>query len=501
MIVSCEKMRALENEAFASGVSADELMEIAGAQIAQAVRQFFPQPGSAEVFYGKCHNGGDALVAARHLLNAGWRIMLHAQEPDEQKLSDLTREKLSALKNARLHPDRFGEPAARSRRQRIILDGLLGIGAKGALREPIRSLARAINARRLENNAHVFAIDLPTGLDGDTGEADADAVIADFTLTIGFAKCGLVADAAANHVGRLAVLRLSLLANPENLTSENGEISTPQNLAKFLPRRKTETHKTQYGRIGIVAGSVGFTGAALLAAQGALHAGAGLVSLYAPKEIQPTLAAAASPEIMVKPIDSYRELLDSKRDVIAMGPGLGTERADEILQLIEQCDEPMVLDADALNILSKGHMKVLAQGMPGKRLLTPHPVEMARLFEVGKRTRSETVRAFTEQYPVALLLKGARTIVGENGQPLSYNSTGSPGMASGGMGDALTGVCAALIGQGLSPFDAGRLGAWICGRAAELAIFNGPHSEESLSAMTVIGHLGSAFKQLRNKCF
>jgi hydroxyethylthiazole kinase-like uncharacterized protein yjeF len=495
MIVSGDKMRALEEAAFASGYSPENLMESAGAQIAQAVRQFFPQPGSAVVFYGKGHNGGDALVAARHLAESGWAVTLRPQESDQQKLSDLTRKKLAELKG------KSASPNEGHRRPLVILDGLLGIGAKGPLRCCIRELTRKINALRQHENAHVFAIDLPTGLDGDSGETDPDAVTADFTLTIGFAKQGLVSEHAANHVGRLALLPLPQLGKRENLTHENGVIATPASLAELLPRRKTETHKTQYGRIGIVAGSVGFTGAALLAAQGALHAGAGLVSLYAPKEIQPTLAAAASPEIMVKPIDSYLELLDSKRDVIAMGPGLGTDRADEILQLIEQCDEPMVLDADALNILSKGHIGVLAQSTPGTRLLTPHPGEMARLFEVGKRTRSETVRAFTEQYPVALLLKGARTIVSEKGQPLSYNSTGSPGMASGGMGDALTGVCAALIGQGLSPFDAGRLGAWVCGRAAELAIFNGPHSEESLSAMTVIEHLGNAFKQLRNTCF
>jgi ADP-dependent NAD(P)H-hydrate dehydratase / NAD(P)H-hydrate epimerase len=126
---------------------------------------------------------------------------------------------------------------------------------------------------------------------------------------------------------------------------------------------------------------------------------------------------------------------------------------------------------------------------------------MARMFDVGKRSRTETVRLFTERYPVALLLKSARTVVGEKGKPLSFNSTGNPGMASGGMGDVLTGVCAALIGQGLTPFDAGRLGAWLCGRAAEIAIFNGPHSEESLSAMVIAQYLGAAFKQLRDGCF
>jgi ADP-dependent NAD(P)H-hydrate dehydratase / NAD(P)H-hydrate epimerase len=352
MIVSCEEMRGLEEKAFASGSSAEELMEKAGDQIAHAVRQFFPLPGNAEIYYGKGHNGGDALVAARHLAGAGWAITLRAQELDEQKLSDLTRKKLFELTSAYSGP---GEP---HRHPRVILDGLLGIGAKGPLRDAIREITREINARRHRINAHVFAIDLPTGLDGDTGDADDDCVTADFTLTIGFAKRGLVADQAADHVGRLAVLSLPQLNQADSdigARCERDAVATAASLAALLPRRKTETHKTQYGRIGVVAGSVGFTGAALLAAYGALHAGAGLVSLYAPDDIQPTLAAAASPEIMVKPVKSYCDLLDSKRDVIAIGPGLGHERAEDVLDLIGRCDEPMVLDADALNILANGN--------------------------------------------------------------------------------------------------------------------------------------------------
>lgn len=494
-----EEMLALEEAAFQRGSSADALMEEAGAQIAHAVRQWFPQPGSAYIFHGKGHNGGDALVAARHLAAAGWTLCLRPSEPDENRLSRLTREKLAAIPEA---ASRAGAPPFS--RPLIVLDGLLGIGAAGPLREPARRLAREINAMRAEQNAHVFAIDVPSGLDAGTGRADADAVEADFTLAIGFPKCGLLADHAANHVGRLAVLPLAQLpGTPESAAGDPGEVSIASELARLLPRRKTESHKTTFGRIGIVAGSVGFTGAALLAAQGALRAGAGLVSLYAPRDIQPTLAAATSPEIMVKPVEDFRELLESKRDVLAVGPGLGTERAEEVLELIARCPEPMVLDADALNILSKGRLALL-RNPPAPRLLTPHPGEMARLLGgsgSGGKSRAETVRAFTEEYPVALLLKGARTVIGEKGRPLFFNATGNPGMATGGMGDVLTGVCAALIGQGLSALDAARLGAWLCGRAAELAIFCGADSEESLCAGRVVRGLGAAFKQLRAGCF
>ncbi len=149
-----------------------------------------------------------------------------------------------------------------------------------------------------------------------------------------------------------------------------------------------------------------------------------------------------------------------------------------MIELIERATKPMVIDADGLNILAE-QPETLSR-CAGPRLLTPHPGEMKRLFPAVDMTRAETAEKFCEKYPVTLLLKGSRTIVGERKRPHSYNTTGNPGMATGGMGDVLTGVCAALIGQGLSPYDAARVGAWVCGRAAEMAIFNGHASQESL---------------------
>jgi NAD(P)H-hydrate epimerase len=156
----------------------------------------------------------------------------------------------------------------------------------------------------------------------------------------------------------------------------------------------------------------------------------------------------------------------------------------------------MVVDADALNIASE-RLPILQQPA-GPRLLTPHPGEMSRLFKTEGLSRVETARRFCAEFPVTLLLKGSRTIVGEEGRAASYNTTGTPGMATGGMGDVLTGVCAALIAQKLTPYDAARLGAWLCGRSAEIAIFNGSASEESLLPTDVLANLGAAFRDLRN---
>jgi NAD(P)H-hydrate epimerase len=490
-------MRRIEEAAFAEGATPEKLMEKVGRLIAQAVTQTMATPGVAQVYYGKGNNGGDALVAARYLAAAGWVIDLHPQESDTSKLSDLSRKKLAELASAKRSSKPGGDLTPRAL---AILDGLLGLGATGPLREDIRALTREINTRRIENNGRVFAVDLPTGMNGDTGEADPDCVVADVTVTAGYAKMGLVADGAAHYVGRLCVVALREFEAhaPAGFAAET---ATPESLRGLVPRRSFDSYKTQNGRVGIVAGSRGFTGAAVLCASGALRAGAGLVTLYASEDIQRVLAMAAPPEVMVRPVASYSEVLEQKHDVLAIGPGLGISHAGAILNLIEHAEGPMVLDADGLNLVGKHEPGLLAR-CAGPRLLTPHPGEMARLFpQAAKLSRHEAATRFTAQFaqarfPVTLLLKGSRTIIHEQGQPASYNTTGNPGMGTGGMGDVLTGVCAALIGQHLAPFDAARVGAWLCARAAELAVV--ARSEQSLAALDVVENLGGAFRVLHS---
>jgi NAD(P)H-hydrate epimerase len=478
-------MRAAEEAAFARGVEVEALMDQAGAGVARCIREVFPNPATAIVFAGKGHNGGDALVAAACLKKSGWEIDLRLIFPEEE-CAELTRKKIADLRSdeSRLVNGRAGL---------IVLDGLLGLGSKHLLREPVRTAAQEINRLRREQQAFIFAVDLPTGLDGDTGEADPeDCVMADFTITIAFAKHGLLTDRATNLVGRLEVVPLpDLTIAPVPL---NDLLANAPSLGSLLPRRKFGAYKNEFGRIGVVAGSQGFIGAALMTAQGALRGGAGLVEVFVPKEIYPIVAAAAPPEAMVKPIRSYRDLLEEKIDVWALGPGLGKSQAKDILKLIERATQPMVVDADGLNIVSD-EVELLKR-CAGPRLLTPHSGEMKRLMDPGKMSRAGLARTFCDLFPVALLLKGARTIVCQKGQPISYNSTGNPGMATGGMGDVLTGVCAALLGQGVSLYDAARVGAWVCGRAAEIAIFEKGESQESLLPRDVLENLGAAFSEL-----
>lgn len=517
-------MRAAEEAAFANGVQVEALMNKAGAGVAQAVTKFFQTPGRCIVFAGKGHNAGDALFAAQCLERCGWEIEVRLAFK-EADCSDLMRKKLADL--CRRPPEILGAVPSKAASKDlvatliglstgateqvgttqnstatgacsgnaaplVILDGLLGVGAKPPLRDPIRSACRVINQLRTTKGAYVFAVDLPTGLDTDSGKADRDCVVADFTVTIGYAKPGLVADTAVNYVGRIEIVPLDELRPPQTKAKEI--IASPAAFRALFPRRKYNSYKNQFGRIGVIAGSKGFVGAALMASQGALRAGAGLVEVFVPEEIYEIVAGAAFMEAMVKPIASYRHLLKEKADVWAVGPGLGKSHAAEILELVEKVKQPMVLDADGLNIVSE-KTSVLRR-CKGKRLLTPHPGEMNRLFPEEQQSRAKTATKFCDRFPVTLLLKGSRTIVAERGRPLSYNTTGNPGMATGGMGDVLTGVCAGLLGQGLSPFDAARIGAWLCGRAAEIAIFNGNQSEQSLLPRDVLDHLGDAFKEL-----
>ena len=497
MILSVAAMKAIEEKAFSAGVLPEVLMEEAGLQIARAVRQFFPRPGVCLTVFGKGNNGGDALVAARHLATAGWEVRL-VPAFNEKEWSKNVTTKFSEATGC--HRDHAGALLRTTGRPLIVIDGLLGIGAKGPLREPVTALTRAINHLRQTADARVFAIDIPTGLDGDTGAPDASCIIADITLSIGFPKQGLIADSATAFVGRMCVLPLRELSTRVGGATGVASLAVSSELAPLLPRRGFNTHKGDYGRIGIVAGSASYMGAAVLCATGALFAGAGLVTLYVPPDIIGPIAAKLPSEIMLAPTQAGLSILQKKHDVLAIGPGIGTVRNSDILHIIERCPLATVVDADAINAIAT-RPEVL-RNCPGERILTPHPGEMARLDpESAKRSRRETVKAFTQRYPCTLLLKGARTLVGQVGMPFSFNTTGTPGMATGGNGDALTGVIAALVGQRVRPYDAARLGAWLCGRAAELAISQGGETEETLTPTRTLQFLAAALLELRGRCF
>ena len=389
MIVSASQMKAAEEAAFAAGATPEGLMEIAGEGIASCIGQFFSDPGTAVIYCGKGHNGGDALVAARHLLEHGWRVLIRLAA-QESELAELTRQHLRSLHGAKI----IETLPTISGQQLLLIDGLLGIGCTGAPRGAVADLIREMNALRRQQGGYTVAIDLPSGLDATSGVAEGSCVQSDLTVTIGAVKSGLLADTATPHVGRLALISLPGLSFSHLSPSDYASISTAEILRPLLPTRDFDSYKGTYGRIGILAGSRGFLGAGRLCSAAAVHAGGGLVTLYATPESYDLLAGTCVPEVMVQRVDSYRDVLAEKNDVLALGPGLGREHDADLRDIIQRATVPCVVDADALNALSI-EISILAK-CAGHRLLTPHPGEMERLHPQAGRTRRDWATDFVQ---------------------------------------------------------------------------------------------------------
>jgi len=492
MLLTRTQMQLVEQQTFARGISADVLMEAVGAKLARFIAQFFPRPGLLVCYTGKGHNAGDAFVVARHLSALGWRVLVRTPFASDD-LAPLSHEKCEALR-APVLSGPF-HPAAPQDGPLVQLDALVGLGVRGELREPLASLVSEMNILRRDAGAHTVAVDFPSGLDPDTGKPGDPCVQADFTATVGFAKTGLVADTASNHVGRLAVLDVPDFQKPTLGSSD--EVITSSLLRPHWPPRDFDTHKGMCGRVAILAGSRGTLGAARLCTSGALRAGAGLVTLGALPDDYTLLASTMAPEVMVRPIQKLTDVLLTSADALGIGPGLGMGQETQALRLLREATCPAVVDADALTIIAHAGLKHLDHAK-GPRLLTPHPGEMQRLLGGKKITdRTKTARHFVSHHPVTLLLKGSRTVIAGKDHPLRFNTTGHPGMATGGMGDVLTGVCSALLGQGADTYLAASIGAWVCGRAAEIALSSGRCSTESLTPSDVLDNLGRAFDSLR----
>ncbi len=489
MLVSCQQMSDAEDRLFSTGAEAEPLMEKAGLGCAEAIMSFFPHFGKAVLFCGRGNNGGDALVAGRHLRERGWKVeVILSHSPEEMTL--LARKKLDELEKT---PEQ--NIPLRNGGDLVLIDGLLGIGAKGPLRGKIRESADQLNRDRIEQRGFCFAVDIPSGIDGDTGTAYEGAVVADATLSICAPKKGIAADEAINHVGRIFEIPLPEIAVTEG--DDSCRLIFPSNLRNRFPRRNFDTHKGTAGRISIIAGSRGLTGAAVLAATGASRTGAGLVSVFVPEDIYSIVATKCPAEVMVRPVSDYLEIKDHPTDVFAIGPGLGDHISPEVMDLVATDPRPIVVDADALNSLARSP-DLLLEFPLGKRLLTPHPGELRRLTGDNSEPndRVSFTRELAEKWQVTLLHKGARSAIATPGRPVELNTTGHPGMASGGMGDVLSGVCAALIGQGMSVHDAACAGSWLLGRSAELIRNRKGFALESVSAVDVAELIPAALAEL-----
>lgn len=484
-----------EAVAKANGWSEEQLLNLAGERLGRAIGRFFPKPGTVVGYLGKGHNAGDTLVAMRILRDEfGWSISVRLAFPIHE-CAPLTQRKWD--ETGILEPlDRM--PAWQDlKRPLLLLDGLLGNGSNGALREPLAGLSREMATLRQQAGARGVAVDLPSGIDPDSGEISPDTVVADVTFMIGNAKLGLLTGQAASATGSLAVVPVEPLAV---VKSGLFEIISPQTLNFAKAPRPFDFHKGMAGRVAIVAGSATYTGAAVLAASGALRGGAGLVTLFVPITIRPQVVASCPPEVIVLEIENPREVLAFRYDALVIGCGLGEmdrSTGDSLLELISNSTAPAVVDADALNFLARSEsLEILSD----RHVLTPHPGEFARLApDLADLPREEAARRFAdERCAGVLLLKGSRTIVTRKGAALWCNSTGTPAMATGGQGDLLAGLIGARLAIGDPPMEAAALSAWLCGRAAEIAMQDATSSEESMIPSDALRCLGGAFEDWKS---
>lgn len=454
MIAPCSVVREAEQRAFAEGrTTSAALMDAVVERLFAALQRFFPMvPQRVVVYAGSGNNAGDAIgLAARF----GCPVLLRTAgglSPDSER------------QWRRVADGRRAETAPEAAPHTLILDGLLGSGAHGALRPAYAALVEEMNALR-ERCEHslLVAIDVPTGLDADTGAVCGPAVRADVSCPIGCVKPGMLADGAEDAVGRLLPVELPGIELPPAVADR---VLSAEEPCVQLPRRAYSCFKNRAGRVAIVAGSVGMLGAAQLCAEAAVAAGAGLVVLYCHADAYPLLASRVAPEVMVKPVASYADIDEPQAQALVIGPGLGQVDAAEaaaLHALAHTFRGTVVLDADGLN-LAAAEKWAFSPNM----ILTPHPGEMRRLDPRPAVSRRETVQRFLAEHDVCLLLKGARTLIADRGTCF-YNSTGGPHMANGGQGDVLAGVIGALAAQGLSPLCAAAAGAYRCGLAAERA--------------------------------
>ncbi|HEU5388443.1 MAG TPA: NAD(P)H-hydrate dehydratase [Streptosporangiaceae bacterium] len=445
------------------------------------------------VLAGSGDNGGDALYAGATLARRGAAVTAIVTGPKTHQGG------LAALRAA---GGRVTDAAATGPVDAadLIIDGLLGIGGRGGLREPFAGLAaRAGQAR--QDGATVVAVDLPSGIDADTGTVAGPAVKADVTVAFGTLKPGLLVDPGAGHAGTVELVDIGLgpyLPDEPVATAPQGD-----DIRALLPRPGAESDKYRRGVLGLLAGSDRYTGAALLSAGGAVHGGAGMIRVVT-ADVAAVLVRQAWPEtvISVHPDDPDWDLPGSVGRVQAWvaGPGMGTDPgAVARLTAIVRTDLPVLVDADGLTILSQ-HRDLLPRNAP--TLITPHAGELGRLLgaepaEVEAR-RLEHARRAAAELGVTVLLKGSTTVIAApDGGPVLVNPTGTPWLATAGSGDVLSGLAGALLAQGLPPAQAGLAAAYLHGLAGRLAAAPGASGDTApIGASDLVRALPAAFRSL-----
>jgi hydroxyethylthiazole kinase-like uncharacterized protein yjeF len=521
-VCTATQMAAIDRETIAGGVPGLELMERAGSAMTEVLWEFLEsldhdhhggheQPAEARVLIvcGKGNNGGDGLVMARLLHEDGALVtvmMLSGRgdlSPDAGVNFDRLPEGVSVVHAGRRQwADTLTDLVEQSD---VVVDAIFGTGINPPLRGEHADLIRALN----DAGVPTVAVDIPSGVSGDTGQVDPVAVAADLTVTVGLPKLGLLMRPGRDFSGDLVVVDIGF---PEEICrAHTGQLHwlAEEGYLPLLPPRSTESHKYSCGTALIVAGSRAYGGAAHLAALGALRSGAGLVTAAVPRCLE-TASRVGLPEALIAilgetpsgtiepPADEVWRRLLARQKALGVGPGLGADEATDrwVVDMLAELDLPVVVDADALNAFARmGREPHFASGQV---VLTPHAGELARLAGLTaaevERQKLELVPELAARWQVILLLKGPTALIGTPDGRLYFNTTGDDALARGGSGDVLTGLVAGLMAQGLDALDASLLGSFLHGKAGTLAAEG--RSTRSVLVREIAAAIGPVFDQM-----
>lgn len=489
-LVSAEEMRALDEATIQGrGVPGEVLMENAGRSLVAPTMRLRARAGRplgpVLVLAGAGNNGGDGFVVARHLFGEGVPVEVVLVGASEKLPPDAAanwRRLQSAGVPARaVAAGEAAEAVApRLAAASVAVDALFGTGLQRPLEGGYAAVVESVNAAR-RGGLRVLAVDSPSGIESRTGAVLGAAIVADETVTISLPKLGLVLEPGARHAGRIRVARIGIV-DPDPQEALRVELWNARAAAARFPDRVAAGHKGTFGHVLVIAGSTGKCGAGALSSRAAARAGAGLVTLAHPAGLETELAALPV-EVMSAPVASTDDggfalagekaalELASGRDVVALGPGLGRHPETDALvrKLVVELDRPLVLDADGLNAIASAPERLRERSAP--TVITPHPGEAARLLGVPIREvnadRLAAARRLSERTGAVAVLKGARTMVAAPEGPTIVTPTGGPALATGGTGDVLTGIIAALLASGAAAHEAAALGAWWHGAAAD----------------------------------
>ncbi len=507
-VVTASQMRNMDDITVRElGLPSRILMERAGISVVMAMESVLGDLSccSYTVLCGKGNNGGDGLVVARTLLDytdSVTVILIGEPSNENPKLNlDVLRriggEILILGKDIDLE-----EIEAVLLGSDVIVDAMLGIGAKGMLKDPISYIVDMVNT----TDAYKVCVDIPTGVDSDTGKILGKAIRCDLTVTFALPKIGHVLYPGREYVGRLKVASIGIPRYILESPDVKREIIASDFVKSLLPKRPPDSNKGTFGRILVISGSKYYTGAPVLTGMGALRTGCGLVYIAVPEPYN-TVVTTKFPELIAIPLGNRDGILSSdslktlenlgileKTDVISIGPGLSTgEGVRSLVERVLKIEKPLVLDADGINVLSGNPELLERRNAP--TVITPHPGEFSRLTGLSiseVKYNYALAEEFASKYGVVLVLKGATTIV-TDGERTFFNTTGNTGLSKGGSGDILTGMIASFMAQGLNALEAAVIAVHIHGYAADITELD----QASVTPTDILNNIPKALEDMR----